>query len=374
MTLRQKIKQHKTRLYIAITLSAAVLVFGSQAAALFKASNDLSILCVILASAAFGTLLFIVKYIHAGILCFAVLIAAAVFSRDIVAVVWSLVYIPSGWIMCRGVLNKTMRTALTVHIAVFAGIIYAILIAGSLAAENGGISPEIVYNAVDEEISAVVENFQDILLNMYIPDDINISEEEQERNRELLKQDYMMNLKMMVPMFFVLYTLAVAYFSTAAFRVVYNISIGSKTAARPLKRIEWRIKLSAVSAVIIILSAVLNLLLYNRDNPLPSIILSNLQYILAPGFCIMGVYFLFDKIYNAYNKNKFMKTGIAPAIILISICIIGILILNFAGFAVLVIFGLYAALIGDIKTFYDKTKKMVFGDDEDDEDDDDFDI
>jgi hypothetical protein len=323
---------------------------------------------VVLASAVFGTLLFIANYMYAGILCFAAFIGAVVFSRDIVAVIWSLVYAPAGWIMFQGVTKKMTRTLITVRIAVFAGIVYSALIIGVVAAENGAVSPMIIYQAAEAEIEAIVENFQDILLDTYVPADMSGDEEEQARNRELLQQEYIMNLKMMIPMFFVLYSLAIAYFSTALFRIIYNIFIGARAVSgRFIKRIEWRIKLSVVSAVMIILCSVFNLLLYSRDNPLPSIIISNIQYILAPGFCIMGIYFLFDKTYNMYNRHREIESRVAPAVMLLLTCVFAIILLQYTAIAILVICGLYAALIGDIKKFYEKTKKAVFGDDDDDD-------
>jgi dolichol kinase len=88
----------------------------------------------------------------------------------------------------------------------------------------------------------------------------------------------------------------------------------------------------------------------------------------------MGVYFAYDKIYYLYNRNRQIKTGVVPGVILIFVCGFIFLFLNYNNImlAVLTICGLYSALIGDIKKFYEKTKKMVFGneDDEDDYDDD----
>jgi len=250
------------------------------------------------------------------------------------------------------------------------GIIYVILAAGALIAHHGGISSEIIY----EELNGAIENFveinQDILLSMYVQIDESGSEEEIAKRHELRKQEHVMNFKMLAPMIFIVYMIIIAYFSTMVFRIIYNIFIGSRAISYPLKRIEWRIKLSGISAVIIILCAVSNLLLYSLDNPFPRIIVTNIQFILAPGFCIMGMYFLYDKIYNMYNKNRYTKGGIAPAFIMLAACAVTLLVLQYAGLAILVICGLYAALIGDIKKFYDKTKKAVFGDD--DEDDDDF--
>ena len=52
---------------------------------------------------------------------------------------------------------------------------------------------------------------------------------------------------------------------------------------------------------------------------------------------------------------------------LIMTCIFGVVLIQYAVPAVLTMFGLYAALIGDIKKFYDKTKKALFGDDDDEE-------
>ena len=196
MTPRQKVKHNK--ILLKIVLSAAVLIFATQAALLFKTGSSWGVICVVFASATFATLLFISNYIHALILCSAGVISAVVFSRDIIAVIWGLVYIPAGWVMFNGVVKKISRTAITVRIAILSGLIYAALIAGSLIADNGGISPELIYRVTDNAIESFVENNEDILLNMY---------DQSGNEQELVKQEYAMNLKMMIPMIFSVYTL-----------------------------------------------------------------------------------------------------------------------------------------------------------------------
>jgi hypothetical protein len=351
-------------LYLKIALSAAVLALSAQAAALFKSANiwtTWGIICVIFASVAFATLLFITNYIHAVILCPAGIIVEAVVSLDLLSVLWSAAYIPMGWIIYHGVAKKITRTLITVRISAFLVIFYAALIIGSLSALHNNISPEIIYQAADEQIQSAVADYED-LFDMYIPYDIE--EEERKELRELLMQDFAMRLKMMVPMLFIFYCMTAAYLITSLFRILYNVLIGTKVKSRALKRMEWRLKLSAASAVILILSAVFNLLLFDPYNQLPSIIISNIQYILVPGFCVMGIYFLFDKIYYIYNRDKRLKSGVVPAVMLILACGFAVLFFQNMGFAVLTIFGLYAALIGDIKKFYEKTKKRLFGDDD----------
>lgn len=355
-------KRDKYILVLKIALSAAVLIFSAEGAVLFNRGNDWGIICLIFASAAFATLLFITDYMHAGLLCLASLIGAAVFSRDIIAVLWSGAYIPAGWIIFAGIRKKMTRTAVIVRIAVFLGVFYAALIIGSLALENGGVSPEMVSQMAGAEIEAIVENFQDL-----IP--VNIAEADEElraQQTELAKQQLVMNLRMMIPMFFVLYCLIIAYLASALFRTMYNLLWGVRM-KQTLKRKDWRVNLSVISAVIMILCAILNLLL-DRHNLLPWIIISNIQFILTPGFCVMGVYFLFDKIYDRYNKSRDVKSRFMPMLIMFFAGGGVILILpDTMGFAILTVFGLYAALIGDIKKFYDKTKKLVFGDDDDDD-------
>jgi len=53
MTSRQKIK-HNKNLYLKIALSAAVLIFATEAAVLFKTGSSGGILCLIFASAIFA--------------------------------------------------------------------------------------------------------------------------------------------------------------------------------------------------------------------------------------------------------------------------------------------------------------------------------
>ena len=361
--------RQNSSLALIIGLSAAVFILAVLAAVSFGAGSlSWAFICLVFASVAFATLLFTVSYTHAAVLCLAGAVAAAIFSRGVVAVAWSLIYIAVGWVMFSGVRAKIARTAITVRAAAFAGLISAALLAGVIVAEHGAISPTIIYDAADELITGFLEANQEILLAMYIPVDLSGDEEEQARRLELVKREYTMNLKMMTPMLFVFYALAAAYCSTALFRIIYNIFIGSKPGAFPLKRADWRLKLSAVSAVVIIISSMLILLLFDPHNPLPRIILTNVQYILAPGFCIMGIYFLYDKTYNIYNKNRLVKGGMAPAFILLGACTFAVLMFFQPAIAILVVFGLYAALIGDIKKFYRKTKKAVFGDEDDDED------
>jgi len=78
----------------------------------------------------------------------------------------------------------------------------------------------------------------------------------------------------------------------------------------------------------------------------------------------MGIYFVHDKIF---------KSG-AGVIALVPV-IVAIVLLFMFPFAFIVtmaffmILGLYAALIGDIKKFYEKIKKFISGGDDDDDDD-----
>ena len=366
MMSQQKLKQNKYTRGLKIALSAATIILASQAAALFRAGNDWSLVCLILVSAVFATLLFIADYIHAGIVCAAGLIATAVLSRDITAVLWAGAYIPAGWIIFRGVANaekKITRTAITVRIAVFLGILYAALIAGSLVHEHGEISLHIIFRAAEAEIEAVAENFQSL-----IPVDMSEPDEALRASQtELVMQMFTMNLTAMVPMIFTLYCLIIAYFSTSLFRIIYNMLLGLRT-DRILKRGDWRIRLSVISAVVMIACSVLEILI-SRDTLLLWIITSNIRFILVPGFCIMGVYFLFDKIYDRYNRNREIKNRFVPALILFVACVVLIFFLQYGGIgmALLTITGLYSALIGDIKKFYEKTKKLVFGDDDEED-------
>jgi hypothetical protein len=173
-----------------------------------------------------------------------------------------------------------------------------------------------------------------------------------------------LNLGMMVPTLFSVYCLAVAYFTASLFRIVYNALIGVRT-GRALKRGDWRVRLSWISAVIMIACSILYLAA--ADVLLLGVIVSNIRFILTPGFCVMGVYFLFDKIYDRYNRYREVSGRAGPALIMLAVCVFILLFLQSAGVALLTVLGLYAALIENIKKFYAKTKKLVFGDDDNDD-------
>ena len=370
-------KQRKYKTGIKIALSAAILVFSAEAAVVFRAGTEwgligrFNILGFMLASAIFAVLLFVANYAHVGLLCAAGVVAAAVWTRDLTAVLWSAAYIPVGWLIFHGVRKKAGRTLITVRTAVFLGIFFAALAAGALIHGHGGISPEIFLRAVESEIDILVENVRNVMIDAAETPDADANTE-----TVYLYFDYMaMNLTMMIPTLFVVYCLNIAYLSTAAFRVIYNLLLAARpgriSTRKAIGHEEWRVKLSAVSAVIMIICSVLYLLI-DRHSLLASVIVSNIRFILTPGFCIMGIYFLYDKIHERYNRYRYAPNDsrLGPSLILFFACGLALMLFQNTAFAALTVFGLYSALIGDVKKLYDKTRKLVFGDDDGGDEDD----
>jgi len=181
--------------------------------------------------------------------------------------------------------------------------------------------------------------------------------------------ELVMNLKAVMPALFVLYAALTAYLSTAFFKSAYNIFIPMANPGKKRKRIKskyWRIQISSVSAVVLAAAMLLTVLFSFRDNLIASIVLTNLTYILTPGFCIVGVYFVYDKIFKS-------NAGFVPVILIIGAAAL-VFVLPVAAFiglyaagSLLMIVGIYATLIGDIRKFLDKAKKLVSGDDDDDD-------
>jgi hypothetical protein len=100
-----------------------------------------------------------------------------------------------------------------------------------------------------------------------------------------------------------------------------------------------------------------------QDNLLPAIVLTNLIYILIPGFCVMGAYFICDKMSES-------SLGMIPVVILMVMPVMFAFIFPFLVYliaALLMLTGLYSALIGDIRKFYEKTKKWMSGGSDDDD-------
>ena len=349
--------------YLKIALSIAVIVFSAFAAALFGMGNDFSIAFLVVASACFAALLVVADYVHVAVLLGIGLIVSGILSRNVTAVLWSLAYMPSGWIIFYSLRKNAIRTTIVVRIAVFLGVFYAILIVGNLAAQYGNVSTVIVFGEIDYQIEAVAELFREAIVS------VNINDPDAEVRAALIAEEFAINLRMMVPMIFAVYCLAIAYFITAFYRMLYNAVIGIRE-SRVIKRKDWRVHLSWVSALIMIMCSVVYMAVYADQSTsaiLTSVIVSNIRFILTPGFCVMGIYFLFDKVYGGYNRYREPPSRFAPSLMLFGGCVFVLLFLQGAGIAMLAVFGIYAALIGEVKRIYNKAKKLITDDDGDDD-------
>jgi len=359
--------KNKHKRYSKIALSVTSVVCSAVAAALFGAGNDFSLVFLVAAAASFATLLIIITadYAHIAAVFAAGLIAAGVLSRNMTAVIWSLAYMPVGWIIFHGLRKNALRTTIVVRIAVFLGVFYAVLVVGNLTMQHGEISPSIIFAAVDEQIEAAANMFQEL-----IP--INTNDPDAEAQAALAAEALAMNLRMMVPMIFAVYCLAIAYFATGLYRVLYNAVIGIRE-SRIIRRKDWRVHLSWVAALIMIVCSVVYLTVYDHHSAsalLTAVITSNIRFILTPGFYVMGIYFLFDKVYGGYNRYREPKNRVVPSLMLFGACAFVFMFLQGAGIAILTVFGIYAALIGDIKKIYVKAKKLILDEGDDDNDND----
>ena len=258
------------------------------------------------------------------------------------------------------------RTQITVAAAGFLSVFYAAIIIANIfistiSASNGTFSVGAVSSAIDGELTRHIENY----VGMF-PQPQYASSGESAYPLEDIITELAMNFKAVLPALFIAFNLAAAYLATALFRFAYNIFIPLAISGRKrIKNKYWRINMSVISAIIMIISIFAAMMFSGMDNLLPVIVLTNMIYILIPGFCVMGVYFFCDKMTDA---------GIGKITVFILICVpvafsflfpflIPVIIV------ILMVLGLFAALIGDIKKFYEKVKKLMFGD-EDDEDDD----
>ena len=352
--------------YAAVVLLAVVIVFLSTASA---EPGTWSMLCISAAAAFFACLLFLTNYLMIFIVCAASFASALYFGKGILATILVLSYIPTGVVIFMGIIKKRARTQITVRVAVFSVLFYAALIILYFVLSQGSFSLNMLSSAVDKQLTGVLNLMEDYSNQMFS----TISPAgygEYELMTEPAKQEFMMNMKMLIPCVFMLYCISIAYLSTSVFRIFYNIFC-AKSKSREIRGTDWRITLSPISAVVMLISATVPILFYDRDNLLPWIVSTNLECILVPGFCIMGIYFIYDKIYALYNSaNYFRKSGTIPALSLSFALIFLYMFLKTIVVALLTVLGLYAAVIGNIKKFYGKAKKLLTGDDSDDNDDD----
>jgi len=344
-------------------LSAAAVCLSVISSVLFI--DLIGVLCIIAAAALFACVLFLWNpsmIIISGIASFAITFAM---SGDIINALASLIYIIIGSLIYFGVRNKKNRTQITVGITVVLVLFHIALIILSFLLSTGTFSIDMVSSAIDSEL----EQFTNFFINFInsAPAQTESVAETTAQNAYLVEayaQELVLNLKALIPSAFVLYAAFIAYFATVIFKSAYNIFIPMAHPNRKkIKNKYWRLNISSVSAVITI-AAIFFAVLFSKEI-LPSIVLTNLIYILAPGFCIVGLYFVYDKIFKA-------KSGIFPVMLIVGAIIFAFMlpVVLFAAIILLMSVGLYATLIDDIKKFFEKAKKTLLGDGDDDDDDD----
>ena len=333
--------------------------------------NLLGFLCVAMASALFACVLFLVNpgaIIIAGMASFAVSFAL---SGDITCACASLIYIVIGALIYFGVRKKKNRTQITVRIACALAVVYAAYFAFSFMSSTGRFSITGITSVIDSELTNGVETLvgqYNTTLSQYAGE---IEAAQSAYIGEDAVKELVTSLKALIPAFFVLYNLLIAYLATALFKPAYNIFIPMANPNRKrIKNKYWRVNISSVSAIIMITAIIFAFVL--SKEPLPSAVVMNLIYILAPGFCIMGIYVLYDKIFKP-GAGLLPVMMIVSAVMLIMLFPLAAVIALYTAIAVLMAAGLYSALIGDIKKFIDKAKKVMLGDDDDNNDDNDDD-
>ena len=370
----------------AVIMSVVVVFLSAAGAKLFAASNGFDfggltgIFCVILAAAFFACLLFITNYLTIFAVCAASAGLAIFAGKEPLPVILALSYILTGLIIFTGMAKKQTRTQITVRVSLFLVLFCSAWTVLYFVITSGGFSVQKLSNSIDDEINNTL-NYMETAASQYysmLPagsvSSADASGDGTAYNlSDSVRQEFIMNMKVMIPSLFVILCIFCAYLSTSSFRIFYNI-FSAKSKPKEIPGRDWRVKLSVISAGVMILSTLCMVLLYDKDNLLPSIVSANIMYILLPGFCIMGIYFVYDKLYNMYNRVPYRKkNGTLPGLSLAFAVIFLYIFMSNIVFAALAIFGLYAALIGDIKNFYDKAKKYFSdGGGGDDDDGDDF--
>ena len=377
---RKKIKNNNIIYMIeAFILTAAAVFLSVLSGTAFGSLTGF--FCIIFASALFSCVLFLTSpsvILISGIASFAITLTL---TNNIINAVSSLIYIIAGAFVYFGVRRKKSRTHITVGIAVCLSVLYMGMLVLYFLLETGTFSVGMLSSMIDSTLTNWVElaikQYNSMLAqysNSGINGGINIEEAAQAAYlMESYAKETVMNLKAVIPACFVLYNIIIAYLSTSVFRLAYNIFIPMANPNR--KKINnkyWRINISAVSAVIMAAALVINFLVSKKQESLfTSIVMTNLIYILAPGFFLMGVYFAFDRIFKS-------RIGVIPVMLIISAVMLAFIstmilfIVVYALLAVLMITGIYAALIESMKQLFDKAKKVLFGDDDDNDDDDDY--
>ena len=363
---RKKLKNKNNAVYVleVLLMTAASVFLSVVSSAIFVSLPGL--FCIAAASALFSCVLFLTKaraLLPAAIISFAV---TFILNGDIISAFASLLYIIAGAYIYFGVKSKKKRTQITVGIAAVLTALFAVMLVAPIIS-SAGMSINAIVSEIDSGLTEGIENSINqffIAFPQYsgAPD---LDAEQRAADFEKHKEKIIIDMKGMLPACFILYNLFIAYLSTALFKIAYNIFIPMANPNRKkIKNKYWRINVSVISAIIMIASVFMFLAVQfsGGDNILAYIVLKNLIYILFPGFCIMGIYLVYDKLFDKV-------AGIFP-VILVAGAVIFAFVLQFALFVALVFFiilGLYAALISDLKKISEKAKKLMFGDDDDDD-------
>jgi len=333
--------------------------------------------CIIAASALIACVFFLTSpsvIVIAGIASFAITFTL---NENLLNAFASMAYVIIGAFIYFGVKNKRNRTQITVRIAIVITVFYFLLIAASFMMETGTFYDGMM--ALTSQIDQVLHNNVESVVKQYTTLMLAQSSGAGTTAEEAAQAAYfvetyitelVMNFKAILPACFILYNVLIAYLSTSIFKSAYNIFIPMANPKRnKIKNTYWRIKISVVSSIIMTCALFFAILASKGDTVLPYIVLMNLIYILAPGFCVMGVYFVYDKLFKS-------RTGIIPAVLVISLIMLAfisptiVIFVVYSGASVLMAVGLYSALIGDLKKFFEKAKKALLGDGSDDDDDD----
>ena len=332
---------------------AASALFGDLAGAL----------CGVLAAALFACALFLM---FPALLRLGAAAASAAISffiaysicGNIVNALAGAMYIAAGALVYLGVKGKRPRTKITVTLACFLAMCHIGLIALHFLTKTGAFSIEMVSSAVDAGLSEGAH-----LAASRIPAFSAIPD----ADSAAYMQELVKNTKAMVPALFALYNLFAAYLLASFFRCAYNILIPMANPGRKkIKNKYWRLNISAVSAIAAIVSILASFFVPSQKYPLPSIVLANLAYILAPGFFVVGIYFMHDKVFK--EKSGIFSIVLAAGALTAAMVLPALLP---ALALALVISGLCATLAGDVKKLVEKAKKALLGDRGDDDDDDD---
>jgi len=348
-----------------LALNAAA-IFLSVAGSVFFL-DFLGLACYAAAAALFACAMFLVPSLIA---CLVLTIASAAtsffianaISGNIISSLACLVCATSGALIYFGVKAKKHRTQITFGIACFLSVFSLGLVVASFLLEAGRFSVGLVLQAVDDGLTSGAN---------YITSHISTLAELPEIDRAAYVQEIVQNTKAIIPALFIVYNSIIAYLATSFFKIAYNVFIPMANSARKkIKGKYWRLNISLVTAIVALTALVASPFASAAKNPISSIVLTNLIYMLAPGLCIVGIYFAYDKFFKE-RVAIFPLVPILGALFAVFFMLGAFSIALFVLVFVLLVAGLYATLNGDIKKLLEKAKKALFDDDDDNDDDDD---